>query len=150
MKSIRLLCRLASIAALVAVTLAIPGAPVGAMQENSNQGPLIDVTLDAGQYPVAPAFVRLLRIVLEPGASSPLHTHPGPEIALVERGTVTVQVGGPAKLVVTGPTPGDGTPSAGELAPFDSEFEMTAGDQLTYLPQNRVRSCPQCWQTTGL
>lgn len=138
MKSIRLLCRLASIAALVAVTLAIPGAPVGAMQENSNQGPLIDVTLDAGQYPVAPAFVRLLRIVLEPGASSPLHTHPGPEIALVERGTVTVQVGGPAKLVVTGPTPGDGTPSAGELAPFDSEFEMTAGDQLTYLPQTSM------------
>ncbi len=138
MKSIRLLCRLASIAALVAVTLAIPGAPGGAAQENSDQGPLIDVTIDAGQYPVAPAFVRLLRIVLEPGASSPLHTHPGPEIALVERGTVTVQVGGPAKLDIIGTVSAEGTPSTGELAPFDSEFEMTAGDQITYLPQTSM------------
>ena len=69
----------------------------------------IDATLEAGEYPVAPAFVRLLRITLEPGSSSPLHTHPGPEIALIERGTVTVEVGGPAELAVAGEAPEAGT-----------------------------------------
>lgn len=134
----RLSRRFALFAIALAVSLLIPAVPTGAMQESAERKPLIDVTIDSGQYPIAPAFVRLLRIVLEPGASSPLHTHPGPEIALVERGTVTVQVGGPAKLIVAGESAGAGTPTSGALAPFDSEFEMTAGDQLTYLPQTSM------------
>ena len=134
----RQLCRLAMIASLLAVTLVGLATPTHAAQESGNSGLLIDATLDAGQYPVAPAFVRLLRITLEPNASSPLHTHPGPEIALVERGILTVQVGGPAKLTVAGEAPEPGTPTAGELAPVNSEFEMSAGDQLVYLPQTSM------------
>lgn len=124
---------------LVALVLAIPilgvrGLSTAAQDESS--GPLIQVDLDTSRYPVAPAFVRLLRITLEPGASSPLHTHPGPEIALVERGTLTVKVTGPARLIV----PSDaaeigGTPVSDTLAPVDSEFELTRGDQLVYYPQ---------------
>lgn len=134
----RLLRRLALIASLLAVTLVGFALPARATQESGDAGFKIDATLDAGEYPVAPAFVRLLRITLEPNASSPLHTHPGPEIALVERGTVTVQVGGPAELTLAGEAPDPGTPSAGQLAPVDSEFEMTAGDQLVYLPQTSM------------
>ena len=48
---------------------------------------------------------------------------------------LTVQVGGAARLTLADDQPGEGTPTAGELAPVDSEFEMTAGDQLVYLPQ---------------
>jgi quercetin dioxygenase-like cupin family protein len=111
--------------------------PISA-QENEGSGVLIDATLDSGDYPVAPAFVRLLRITLEPEASSPLHTHPGPEIVVVERGTLTVQVGGGAELSIAGDRPDVGTPVSGQLAPVDSEFEMTAGDQLVYLPQTSM------------
>jgi hypothetical protein len=131
----RLLRRFLLIATLLAVALFGRYEPAPAAQDEQAAAPLIDATLEAGEYPVAPAFVRLLRMTLEPGASSPLHTHPGPEIAVVERGTITTQVGGPAELMLAGETPGEGTPTAGEIAPVDSEFEMTAGDQLTYLPQ---------------
>lgn len=134
----RLLRRLALIAPLLAITVLGHASPSQAAQESDGATLKIDATLDAGDYPVAPAFVRLLRITLEPGSSSPLHTHPGPEIALIERGTVTVQVGGPAELTTAGEAPGAGTPAAGELAPVESEFEMTAGDQLVYLPQTSM------------
>lgn len=131
----RLLRRFLVIAPLLAVALLGRYEPAPAAQDEQTATPLIDATIDAGQYPVAPAFVRLLRMTLDPGASSPLHTHPGPEIAVVERGTVTVQVGGPAELTVAGESQGEGTPAAGEIAPVNSEFEMTTGDQLVYLPQ---------------
>jgi mannose-6-phosphate isomerase-like protein (cupin superfamily) len=134
----RLLRRLALIAPLLAMLVLGLSAPSRAAQETDAANLRIDATLDAGDYPVAPAFVRLLRITLQPGASSPLHTHPGPEIALVERGTVTVQVGGPAELTTAGEAPGPGTPTAGALAPVEAEFEMTAGDQLVYLPQTSM------------
>jgi len=131
----RLLRRLALIVLLLAISLAGHQVHPSAAQEGENPGILIDATLDAGDYPVAPAFVRLLRITLEPEASSPLHTHPGPEIVVVERGTLTVQVNGAAELMLAGDRPAEGTPTAGELAPVGSEFEMTVGDQLVYLPQ---------------
>ena len=134
----RLLRRLALIAPLLAVLVLGHIGLSRAAQESDGTSLQIDATLDAGDYPVAPSFVRLLRITLEPESSSPLHTHPGPEIALVERGTITVQVGGPAELTTAGETPDAGTPTAGELAPVDSEFEMTAGDQLVYLPQTSM------------
>lgn len=135
---VRPLRRLMSIVPLLALLLAGPLALPIAAQESESSGVLIDATLDAGDYPVAPAFVRLLRITLEPEASSPLHTHPGPEIVVVERGTLTVQVGGAAELKGAGSQPESGTPVAGELAPVDSEFEMTTGDQLVYLPQTSM------------
>ncbi len=107
-------------------------------QESDESSVVIDASLDAGDYPVAPAFVSLLRITLEPEASSPLHTHPGPEIVVVERGTLTVQVGGAAELMLADEQADAGTPVSGSLAPVDSEFEMTAGDQLIYLPQTAM------------
>jgi mannose-6-phosphate isomerase-like protein (cupin superfamily) len=131
----RLLRRFLLIAPLFAVAIFGWYGSVPAAQDEQAASAFIDVALESGEYPVAPAFVRLLRMTLEPGASSPLHTHPGPEIAVVERGTLTAQVGGPAELIVAGEAQGEGTPTAGELAPVDSEFEMTAGDQLIYLPQ---------------
>jgi len=69
---------------------------------------LFTYQLDA--FPTAPVSVRLLRITLEPGASSPMHTHPGPEFDLVESGTLTVNSTGEADLVR-----GGGEPVAAEL-----------------------------------
>ena len=40
---------------------------------------LLKVDLEAKALPAPPAFMRLVRITLEPGATSPEHTHPGPE-----------------------------------------------------------------------
>jgi mannose-6-phosphate isomerase-like protein (cupin superfamily) len=99
---------------------------------------LLQATLATGEYPVAPAFVRLLRITLEPEASSPLHTHPGPEVALIERGTATVQIGGRATVSTPGETVQEGTPTAGSEAPVNSEFELGEGDQITYMPQTSM------------
>ena len=134
----RLLRRLALVAPLLVLVLAGRLAIPISAQESENTGVLIDATLETGDYPVAPAFVRLLRITLEPESSSPLHTHPGPEIVVVESGTLTVQVGGAAEFTLAGEQPDAGTPAAGELAPVDSEFEMTEGDQLVYLPQTSM------------
>lgn len=54
------------------------------------------------EMPPAPLTVRLLRITLEPGASVPLHTHPGPEFNFVESGTLTAQIDGTAVLGAEG------------------------------------------------
>lgn len=135
---LRLFRRLMLVVPLLALIVASPFSVSVSGQESEPSGALIDATLDVGDYPVAPAFVRLLRITLDPEASSPLHTHPGPEIVVVERGTLTVQVGGAAELTLAGERPGAGTPTAGSLAPVGSEFEMTAGDQLIYLPQTSM------------
>lgn len=75
--------------------------------------------------PVAPSFVRLLRINLEPGAQSPLHFHPGPEMSVIESGVSSVLVEGPTDLLPAGrtkPIP----------APEGEEFEMDRGDQVLY------------------
>lgn len=64
------------------------------------------------EFPTAPVSIRLLRITLQPGASSPLHTHPGPEFDLVESGTLTVRAEGEAIVNRGGtpePVPAEGT-----------------------------------------
>ncbi len=101
-------------------------------QDNPSSEILFSVELNEGQYPIAPSFVRLLRITMQPEASSPLHTHPGPEIALVEQGVVTIQVNGTAELSAA---PAEGTPAATASAPNNSEFELEAGEVITYFPQ---------------
>lgn len=93
---------------------------------------LISVNLAEGQYPIAPAFVRLLRITMAPEANSPLHTHPGPEIALLEEGTLTVQVNGTATITRQSDV---STPEAGVNAPNNTEFELQQGELITYLPE---------------
>jgi Bacterial SH3 domain len=96
---------------------------------------LIQTNLGESEYPVAPAFVRLLRINLTSGASSPLHTHPGPELGLVEQGILTVEVNGPARISEPGADVGQGTPVAGAEASTNADFELTTGEQILYLPQ---------------
>ncbi|HVL25163.1 MAG TPA: SH3 domain-containing protein, partial [Thermomicrobiales bacterium] len=46
----------------------------------------------------APMTIRMLRITLAPGATVPMHTHPGPEFDRVESGTLTVLADGDATI----------------------------------------------------
>ncbi|MBA2759772.1 MAG: SH3 domain-containing protein [Chloroflexia bacterium] len=54
------------------------------------------------EMPPAPLTVRLLRMTLEPGATVPGHTHPGPEFNYVESGTLTAEVDGTAVVGAEG------------------------------------------------
>lgn len=74
---------------------------------------------DLAEFPSAPVSVRLLRITLQPGASSPMHTHPGPEFDLVESGTLTVDSDGDADVVRAGEAPGTGPLTGESLLPGD-------------------------------
>lgn len=82
-------------------------------------------TYDLEAFPVSPVSVRLLRITLEPGASSPMHTHPGPEFDLVESGTLTVSSTGEADV-----SRGGGDPVTGELA----GEQLGTGDLVVFPP----------------
>lgn len=50
------------------------------------------------EFPRASMTIRLLRITLEPGASTPMHTHPGPEFDLIESGELTLETDGEAPV----------------------------------------------------
>ncbi|MGB3328682.1 MAG: SH3 domain-containing protein [Thermomicrobiales bacterium] len=54
------------------------------------------MTTTIGEMPAAPLTVRLLQITLQPGASVPMHTHPGPELDRVVSGTLTAKSKGTA------------------------------------------------------
>lgn len=56
-------------------------------------------THELPDFPAAPVSVRLLRMTLEPGASSPMHLHPGPELDYVVSGALTVNTQGEATVV---------------------------------------------------
>lgn len=92
---------------------------------------LMEFTLEGQELPVAPSFVRLLRITLESGAKSPLHTHPGPEFNLIETGTFRVLVEGKALL---NPREGSATPESGSAQPPDGEFIMRSDEAIAYMP----------------
>lgn len=84
---------------------------------------------DLAAFPTSPVSVRLLRITIEPGASSPMHTHPGPEFDLVESGTLTISSTGEADIVRGGGDPVTGeitdeTLGAGDLAIFPAGVGM--------------------------
>jgi quercetin dioxygenase-like cupin family protein len=91
----------------------------------------MEFTLEDDELPAAPSFVRLLRITLEPGAKSPLHTHPGPEFNFIEDGTFRVLVQGKAML---NPREGSGTPETDTAQPPDGEFIMRRGEAIGYMP----------------
>ena len=88
--------------------------------------PLLQYQLE--EFPTAPVSIRLLRITLLPGASSPLHTHPGPEFDLVESGTLTVRSEGEAVVNrggTTEPVPAEGaTVNQGEFVVFPPGTSM--------------------------
>jgi quercetin dioxygenase-like cupin family protein len=82
-----------------------------------------------GELPPAPAFIRIVRITLQPGASVPMHTHPGPEFGRVENGVLTVRVEGD---VVIAQATVSGTPQAPRVPPVGQEFDLVTGDQIVY------------------
>ena len=61
-----------------------------ATPESAAPTSLVDVVLDP--MPLAPSFVRLIRITMQPGSSIPMRSHPGPKIDRVESGTLTAVV----------------------------------------------------------
>lgn len=92
------------------------------VSESATVTPLFDFQLDA--FPEAPVSIRLLRITLAPGASSPLHTHPGPEFDYVESGTLTAIAEGEATVV-----------RDGEQSPAAAAGEsLTEGQMIVFPP----------------
>lgn len=73
------------------------------------------------QLPEAPFTVRVLRITLQPGAITPMHSHHGPEMDMVETGEVTIRSLGDAPV-----TRADGTE------------EMSTGEEVTLNPGDMV------------
>ncbi len=109
---------------------AVRPAPSTAQDAPETVTSLMQVGLEAGELPIAPSFVRLLRITMEPDSVSPLHTHPGPEFNLVESGTVRVMVQGKALLQRAAV---DGVAQPVETVPDNEEQVLRRGDQIAYM-----------------
>ena len=84
--------------------VASPQATPQVAQQPATVTPLMAYSFTA--FPEAPMTVRLLRITLAPGASVPMHTHPGPEFDRVESGVLTAQSSGDALVFASGSTEG--------------------------------------------
>jgi quercetin dioxygenase-like cupin family protein len=119
----------------IALALILTGAgqwttlkPTDAQSDEIDSEVLFQIELEAGSLPAPPAFVRLLRITLDPGASSPAHTHPGPEFGLIEAGVVSIQVEGPAFVKQRSAEPDDPY----EEARQGERFQLDPGDQIHY------------------
>jgi quercetin dioxygenase-like cupin family protein len=99
-----------------------------AQDEEIDTDLLLSVELEAKTLPAPPSFMRLVRITLDPGATSPVHTHPGPEFGRIMSGVVTVTVTGPAKIKQR---------SAKASDPFEDaeqgkSMQLDTGDQIYY------------------
>jgi quercetin dioxygenase-like cupin family protein len=125
------------------VALAVLSAGVGqitSVQTGTAQSDEIEtelrfqIELEAAALPAPPAFVRLVRITLEPGAASPAHTHPGPEFGLIESGVVTIEVDGPALVKQRSAEPDDPFEDARQ----GESFQLDPGDQIAYLPGTTI------------
>ncbi|HEV2066707.1 MAG TPA: cupin domain-containing protein, partial [Thermomicrobiales bacterium] len=110
-----------------ATPTASPQATPAASPQAGTVAPSADITrlieFPLEEFPEAPVSVRLLRITLAPGASSPLHTHPGPEFDYVESGTLTAIAEGEAIVV----RDGEETTAAAEEA-------IDAGELVVFPP----------------
>lgn len=82
------------------------------------------MTTQIDELPPAPFTVRMLRITLQPGAITPMHSHHGPEIDMIETGEITIRSMGDAPI-----TRADGTE---EISTGD-EVTLTEGD-LVHFP----------------
>lgn len=76
-----------------------------------------------------PLELRLLRITLEPGGTSPWHAHPGLEFGVVESGTLLVETRGPA---VVRRAADDAAPTS--EVPAETAVELAVGDRIAYAP----------------
>lgn len=126
----------------VAGVLSAPGRPVEARRAIVLQETATSASGDAEQeilfqaaleeLPLPPAYLQLARTTLQPGASIPLHTRPGPEFGVVESGTLTVRVSGAAVLAPAG----DGqTPEPARIMPANEDVLLQPGDQVVYPPE---------------
>ena len=126
----------AVVTALLLIVLALGTVPAPAARSQDDQGDagsvpdatetLMRATVDG--VPLAPSFIRLLRIVIEPGATVPLHTHPGPEYNLVESGTLTV-TSETASVLVEAET------GAQSTTPVDEAFDVVSGQTVVFPPE---------------
>ena len=87
--------------------------------------------LGGGVPSMAPGHsLVLLRISMEPGASIPAHSHPGPVALHVAEGTFGTEfVEGQATVQ---PADANATPAAAIEATAGDDLQLTAGDQLFY------------------
>lgn len=101
------------------------GTPVASPEAVAVTEPVITPLMRAeiAQLPQAPFTVRLLRITLQPGSITPMHTHHGPEIDLVESGEITIRSLGEAPV-----TRADGT----EEVSTGDELTLGAGDMIHF------------------
>lgn len=98
-----------------------PGASSGAGRDL-----LLQATLERDAD--GPTSLRLLRITLEDGGRSALHTHPGVEFGVVESGRLVVKVTGRA---VTLPAEA-GSAAGSEVVPEGVEVTLGPGDRIAY------------------
>ena len=91
------------------------------------RGDLVQAVLQ--ELPANPALIRVIRLVLQPGASVPLHSHPGPEFGWVESGVLTVGVEG--EVVIAQGTIA-GTPQPPRVPPIGQDFDLLPGHQIIY------------------
>ncbi len=100
----------------------------GAATANDGREVLLRATLE--RRTDDPLSLLLLRITLEPGAVSPLHTHPGLEFGVVESGSLAVRVGGRAVL-----RPADAAADQeSDVLPLREEVILGPGDRIAYAP----------------
>ena len=107
--------------ALVPAAGAQDASPEASPAASPTAGGDVLIQYDVESMPNAPMTVRLLRITLEPGASVPMHTHPGLEFDYVESGTLTTRSDG-ASVVSVG----------GEQSETSEPQTLTAGDWVHY------------------
>lgn len=100
---------------------ASPAASPVADQANATITPLYSYVLP--EFPTAPVSVRLLRMTLQPGASSPMHIHPGPEFDYVVSGSLTINSQGDAIVVGA---------NGNEVTRALSADVLTAGDLVIF------------------
>lgn len=99
--------------------------PIASPDATVAQEPTITnlMTAQIDELPPAPFTVRILRITLQPGAITPMHTHHGPEIDLIESGELTIR-----SLEEAPVTRADGT----EEVSSGDELTLTEGDMIHF------------------
>lgn len=93
------------------------------------------MTAQIDELPPAPFTARILRITLQPGAITPMHSHHGPEIDLVESGQVTIRSLGDANVTRA-----------------DGAEEISSGDDVVLAPGDMVHfpaEVGQYFENTG-
>lgn len=108
---------------------ASPAATPAAEGEASGE---VLIQYDVDTMPNAPMTVRLLRITLDPGASVPMHTHPGLEFDYVESGTLTTRSDGASIVNVDGQqieTTEPQTLSAGDWVHYPADVGMNLANE---------------------